>query len=220
VITTSETIKDLAAALAKAQPGYKAISKDHTAKAGPYSYEYADLAACMAATLPSLNTNGISIIQAPNADGNVVTVTSRLLHTSGQWIESSIQGVAENASAQKIGSMVTYLRRYSYLGLVGAIPGGEDDDGAAAMPPVGPPKVERAVRPPQPAKPAPPPPPAPSAVDRKNAALDGMEKMHGLGDMRAAMSRILGRTFPLSEEIALSLHEITKLEAHLKGGNP
>ncbi len=79
-----------------------------------------------------LSANGLSIVQQPidGATGGVLLRTI-LLHSSGQALESQFtMPLKPNASAQDVGSALTYARRYTLMALVGIAP--EDDDGNAA----------------------------------------------------------------------------------------
>lgn len=134
----------LAAALAKAQGAIPNPKKDTE---NPFfKSKYADLAAVWDAARPHLSANGLSFIQMPSAEGNKVTVTGKLLHASGEWIESSISGLAKDASPQAIGSCITYLRRYQLSAMLG-IAAEADDDGNAASIPAAKPKTARQERP-------------------------------------------------------------------------
>lgn len=145
----SEQINELAGALAKAQAEITAAEEDRTAKVqsarANYTYGYATLASVWDACRGPLSKNGLSIIQLPKTvyertgaadqDGNpievaTVTVTTRLMHESGQWMEDILDLRAEGPTPQKIGSAITYARRYALSAMVGVAP--DDDDGADA----------------------------------------------------------------------------------------
>src|SRR5690625_4675114 len=88
MLTTSETIALLSDALAKAQAEMKNAP---LSKVNPhFRSKYADLPAVRDATLPALTKHGLAILQAPTVtgEGQFVLVT-RLMHSSGEWIESS-----------------------------------------------------------------------------------------------------------------------------------
>ena len=126
--TTSDTINELATALAKAQGDITGASKDKT---NPhFKSAYADLASVWDACRMALSKNGIAVIQCPSASGATVTVTTILTHASGQRIESSLEMTATQNTPQGIGSAITYARRYALASMVGVAP--EDDDGNAA----------------------------------------------------------------------------------------
>jgi hypothetical protein len=86
----------------------------------------------------ALTSNGLCIVQGANIGGDaegkyqLVSVATRLLHTSGQWIEDTAGSVPKDFGPQAVGATLTYLRRYGYSALVGATAEGEDDDGETA----------------------------------------------------------------------------------------
>jgi hypothetical protein len=140
---TSEQIGELAAALAKAQGELEGAHKD---SANPFfKSKYADLASVWDACRGPLSENGLAIVQLPRADGNAVTMETRLIHSSGQWIEGELTAVAKDEGPQSIGSAVTYLRRYMLQAVTGVAP--EDDDGNAATSEGAPP--QKNTRPPK-----------------------------------------------------------------------
>lgn len=147
---TSETLKALAPALAKAQGAMKSALKD--AENPHFSSRYADLAAVWEACRDVLSSNGLAVVQAVapmTADGHAV-VTTRLLHSSGEWIEEDASTPVAKRDAQGLGSAVTYLRRYSLAAMVGVV-ADEDDDGNAAS---APPRAKQAAKAaPEPAEP-------------------------------------------------------------------
>lgn len=125
----SETIAELAAALAKAQGGTAAAAKD---KANPFfKSKYADLASVWEACREPLSKNGLSVVQLPSFADGVVTVETCLLHASGQWISTSLSAPVKENTAQAVGSATTYLRRYSLASMAGVAPD-DDDDGNGA----------------------------------------------------------------------------------------
>ena len=127
---TSENINELAAALAKAQATVKGALKDAT---NPhFKASYADLASVWDACREAITGNGIAIVQAPSSsDDGSVCVTTRMVHSSGQWVETAICCRPMKNDAQGLGSVITYLRRYSLAAMVGVAP--EDDDGEGGV---------------------------------------------------------------------------------------
>jgi hypothetical protein len=81
-----------------------------------------------------LAANGLSVVQLPEGDGSVVTMTTMLIHTSGQWVSCTGTFKPTKADPQGLGSCITYARRYQLCAIVGISP--EDDDGNAASEPV------------------------------------------------------------------------------------
>ena len=129
-MTKSESIKELAAALAKAQGVMKGALKD---SANPFfKSRYADLASVVEAIRAAFSANGLSYIQTVEpSDKDEVRVETTLLHASGEWISCGILSLpVSKIDAQGYGSALTYARRYSLSAAVGVAP--EDDDGNAA----------------------------------------------------------------------------------------
>ena len=126
---TSDSIKELATALAKAQASMAGAKKDST---NPhFRSKYADLASIWEACRDALTSNGIAVVQMTRATAEeAVIVETRLMHSSGEWIEGELLVPVTKADAQGFGSALTYARRYSLAAAVGVAP--EDDDGAAA----------------------------------------------------------------------------------------
>jgi hypothetical protein len=128
-VTWSETRAELAKAMVAAQQSLGLVAKSST---NPhFKSKYADLATVLDAVLPALNGAGISLVQAPGGDGEGnVTLTTTLLHESGEWMESTLTMRPTKSDPQGVGSAITYARRYAALAVAGAAP--EDDDGNSA----------------------------------------------------------------------------------------
>lgn len=130
-IYQSETINELATALALAQAEMKHASKDSS---NPFfKSKYAALPDVMDAARPCLSKHGLSVSQLTDFDeqGKVFMVT-QLSHKSGQWMRSWYPINPVKQDPQGIGSAVTYARRYSYGCITGVVASDEDDDGNAA----------------------------------------------------------------------------------------
>jgi hypothetical protein len=129
----SETIGELAKALAQAQGEMHAASKDAT---NPhFKNRYADLASVWDACRAPLARHGLSVSQLPSRreDGSVL-LTTLLMHSSGEFIGSYLSARPAQENPQVIGSILTYLRRYALASIVGVV-SGEDDDAEAATAP-------------------------------------------------------------------------------------
>lgn len=126
----SEQIGQIAAALAKAQKAIEGASKD--SKNPHFNSRYADLASIAEACRVPLAGNEIAVVQNPSRpEAGLVGMTTLLLHSSGEWLESDPLVVqAKDAGPQAVGSCLTYLRRYQLAAMVGVAP--EDDDAEAA----------------------------------------------------------------------------------------
>lgn len=125
---TSEQIGDLAGALSKAQREIKGAVKDSQ---NPFfKSSYADLTSVWNACREALTSNSLAVIQTCSMGEHGVTVSTRLVHASGQWVEDDLTVMPTKVDPQGIGSAITYLRRYTLAAITGVAP--EDDDGNAA----------------------------------------------------------------------------------------
>lgn len=124
---TSEQINELATALAAAQAEMKNATLN---KVNPhFKSKYADLAGIRDTVTPALAKHGLSIAQGTDTLDSGIVVVTRLMHKSGQWIESRFP--ISYDKPQAMGSAYTYARRYS-LSAMCAISADEDDDANAA----------------------------------------------------------------------------------------
>ncbi len=127
-MTRSDSIAALIAALVKAQPHIKTATKSST---NPhFKSKYADLAEIEEACMGALNAAGIAVLQPTRADGQHVTVTTMIAHSSGEWLAEDLTLDAVQNTPQAVGSAITYGRRYGLAAMVGVAP--DDDDGNAA----------------------------------------------------------------------------------------
>lgn len=140
MIEMSEQISELAAALSKAQAAFTAIPKSKTAKvfskrtSSEYSYKYADLADAFDVFRKPLADNGLSIVQAPvSPDRGTICIVTMLLHTSGQWMRSTLAMEATDVTPQSIGTVITYGRRYGLAAMIGLVTD-EDTDAQEHQP--------------------------------------------------------------------------------------
>lgn len=127
MIKTSETIQALAEALSKFQSECPVVAYDST---NPFlKNKYASLSAIVQAAKPALSNAGLSVLQFVTQEG----IATRILHKSGEWIESTapmleITEEKGKSTAQVYGSIITYLRRYTYSAALGIV-ADEDTDG-------------------------------------------------------------------------------------------
>ncbi len=120
----SEQVNELAAALALAQ-----IEIDNPTKTSTnpfFKSKYADLAEVLSVVRPAFGKHGLSISQHPNVSNGIVTVDTLLMHSSGQWLVSSISAAA-GKDIQTAGAAITYCRRYALSAIAGVSQ--EDGDG-------------------------------------------------------------------------------------------
>jgi ERF superfamily len=133
---SSESVAALASALAKAQGELVNPEKSLTAvirsgRAGEEerSFRYAPLSSGLDIVRKTLSQHEIATIQttAIDREARVVSLTTTLAHSSGEWIASDwpVCPIADMASPQRMGAALTYARRYALFTLVGIA--GEDD---------------------------------------------------------------------------------------------
>jgi len=117
-------MKELYKALGKVKSEVGAISKEET---NPFfKSKYFDINGLLKHVEPLLSKNGLILLQ-PIHEGNVC---SQIIHIeTGDKIESSMT-MQELSDPQKMGSMITYYRRYTLQSLLGLQ--AEDDDANAA----------------------------------------------------------------------------------------
>lgn len=131
-----ERMKALYAALVKAQSQITKAVKDST---NPhYRTKYADLESVWDAVRDALHKNELAVLQLTDIDpsGAPVLIT-RVIHTSGEHVEGRYPLVCKDMTdAQKLGSSMSYARRYALSSLLGVIQ--SDDDGTAGSAPKAP----------------------------------------------------------------------------------
>jgi hypothetical protein len=133
---SSSSIGSLAAALAKAQvelvnPEKSMVATmpaDGTGR-GEQIFRYAPLSSGLDIVRKTLGKHEIAAVQATAIDqeAGILRVTTRLCHSSGEWIASDwpVCPIDEMASPKRMGAALTYARRYALFALVGIA--GEDD---------------------------------------------------------------------------------------------
>ena len=126
---TSDTINEIATALNKAQSEMTGAKKG--AKNPFFKSSYSDLSMIMEAISNPFADNGLSFIQAAEMNEMKVAVTTRIMHNSGQYIESVTELPPTKNDAQGVGSAISYAKRYGLQALAG-VPS-VDDDGQDAV---------------------------------------------------------------------------------------
>ena len=130
----SDSIKELATALCKAQAEMAGAKKDANNPA--FNSKYADLASVWDAARPSLTKNGLSVAQfTVPTEANEVQVETILMHSSGEWVSGVIAIPVSKDNAHGYGSALTYARRYALAAAVGIAPEDDDANEAAKNPP-------------------------------------------------------------------------------------
>lgn len=126
---TSESIKELAAALAKAQGAFDHAKKD--VKNEFFKSKYADLASVIDAAKKPLSDNGLSVCQVcETTESGDIRLETILMHSSGEFISGSYPIRPVKGDPQAYGSAITYARRYAFSAITGIA--ADDDDGNVA----------------------------------------------------------------------------------------
>lgn len=120
---TSDQIDQVSAAMLVVQGSLKPIQKTKAVKTGKFEFRYAPLDQIMETITPLMQSAGLVVMQAVDSD----TLTTRVIHASGQWIQSSTYLNKDHANMQGFGSEVTYRRRYALCSLLGIV-SDEDND--------------------------------------------------------------------------------------------
>src|SRR6516225_9667917 len=133
---SSESIANLAAALAKAQgelvnPEKSLQATIHSDRRGGVgqTFRYAPLSSGLDIVRKTLGQHEIATVQTTAIDqtAGLVNLTTVLAHSSGEWIASDwpVCAIADTATPHRMGAALTYARRYALFTLVGIA--GEDD---------------------------------------------------------------------------------------------
>jgi hypothetical protein len=118
-------MKNLSQALVKFQSQLKPVAKESE---NPFfKSSYADLSTILQAVMPLLSSNGLAVIQPMKVQDGMTILITRLVHESGESIESEMI-LPPHADPQKYGALITYYKRYQIQALLG-INTEEDDDG-------------------------------------------------------------------------------------------
>lgn len=138
-------MENLLSALVAAKSEFLPIKKE---RSNPYfNSRYADLDTILSATTPALCINGLSIVQTTKIVGDSMVLVTTLYHKSGESISSEywLCNLSQSEETeldkygkpkktnlhQKIGSALTYARRYSYCAIL-SVTADDDDDGASS----------------------------------------------------------------------------------------
>jgi ERF superfamily len=133
---SSDTIGNISGALAKAQAELTNPEKSLVAtirspfpREADRTFRYAPLSSGLDIVRKSLGRHEIATIQSTDIDkeAGLLRLTTILAHSSGEWISSEwpVCPISDVASAQRMGTALTYARRYALFALVGIT--GEDD---------------------------------------------------------------------------------------------
>jgi len=127
----SESIVNVSKALVAAQADVGTALKNQ--ENSHFKSQYADLNSVLEVAKPALALHGLGLIQCPGQSEGTVTMTTLLMHESGEWILLPPASIPLQAqTAHGYGSAISYLRRYTAQAALGISVGSEDDDGNKA----------------------------------------------------------------------------------------
>lgn len=125
----SEKINEIAPALVAAQEGMTATKdKENTF----FNSKYATLDEILISIRPALKENDMTVIQTMETAEVLVTCVTRIMHKSGQFIDSTFSLKVDKTTPQGYGSAVTYARRYGLCAALSISTPDEDDDANGA----------------------------------------------------------------------------------------
>lgn len=128
----SENLDAFAKSLCAVQGELRPALKDSS---NPFfKSKYADLESAVETARPILAKHGFAITQGcvERENGSWILVT-KLMHSSGQWMETDCPILVKDQSAQGFGSGMSYARRYSFMAILGMTATDDDDDAEAAV---------------------------------------------------------------------------------------
>lgn len=112
-----------------------AISKDSTAKAGTFSYKYFDINSLIEEIKPHLIELKMVIVQPLiEKDGKTLIKTIIADSENGEGLESTAV-LPDNIDPQKMGSAITYYRRYALQSMLFLQAEDDDAQGTVKTPP-------------------------------------------------------------------------------------
>ena len=133
----SECLSKIAPDLVKAQAGINGVAKDGNNPI--FRSKYITLDSILLAVRPVLSQCNIFLSQSvQNHTESEITVRSTLIHSSGEWIANEVSvpvnpiinrdGKVQPVDAHRVGSAITYGRRYSLSALLAIGEASDTDD--------------------------------------------------------------------------------------------
>jgi hypothetical protein len=198
-VTVSESPSTAAlwAALVKAQADLKNPPKDSV---NPhFKSRYADLATVRDVIVPALAKHGLAVMQMPCEVDSDPALATRLVHSSGEWIQTVMRLRPQKPDPQGVGSALTYARRYA-LQAIANVAADEDDDGQAAS-------RQQGQRPRE--QPAPRQPSPPQAESPRKVTAEELSELHALvGESGLKWTTWLkwlkGKGFPVTSSMSMA----------------
>ena len=207
MVTMSEEIGKVSAALVKAQEeveiALKASTNPH------YGSSYADLTSVLGVIKPALATHGLAMVQYPGYEDGIVTMTTILIHESGEWIQSPVASIPiSKQDPHGAMSGYTYLRRGCASSLMALI--ADDDDGNAAVGPV-PAKQTKQTKPTKKAAPK-----KPTAAESKKLLAERLSVLEAILEACEEHGGVDDKTLRASREIIKDGGPLERCEAAIK----
>ena len=186
-------INELAAALAKAQGMIEPAPRD--AKNPFFKSRYATLQSIRTAMQEAFAANGLSVIQTPTVENGQLRLLTILLHESGQHLDcGTLAAEVDISDPQKMGSAITYFRRYALAAISQTV--SDEDDDAASVSRRKPPKDVVAAR---------------ERIRKAETLEDLQEVGEGLQNESQAVQQAVRQDYmKRKEELKATLTEVTK----------
>ena len=112
-----EKKENIYVALCKMQAELTAIEK----KRSGYNFKYADLSDIWTMIRKPLSSNGFSLVQLVQSEEGSTYIITKLMHISGECIESKTLMEFTTKKIQDVGSAITYYRRYALSSMLAIV---------------------------------------------------------------------------------------------------
>lgn len=128
----------IAAAIVQVQGAISSVGKSREVEVVPkdgsrsYKFKYATLSAIWDVIRKPCADAGLAIIQTPRIDvpKMMVSVETRIVHVSGEFISATIDLPTKRTDPQGLGAVISYGRRYGVSCLLGVTQDDENDEQA------------------------------------------------------------------------------------------
>lgn len=119
-------MENICKAFVKFQSEFKGMKPDSS---NPFfKSTYISLDGILETARPILAKNGLAIIQEATGDGEYIFVKTKLIHESGEMIETEVLKMKpQKNDPQSMGSCITYSKRYQLAALLGICECIDDD---------------------------------------------------------------------------------------------
>lgn len=97
-----------------------------------FKSKFATLANITKVVMPKLAEHGLSFSMGSFVENGVLVLDAHLMHTTGT--SRSMQIPTTESNPQKLGSFISYMRRYALAALTGVVADEDDDGNAASIP--------------------------------------------------------------------------------------